>query len=254
VTVPGGAATVVGCNLLLSGGQLTGTLEDGTAINVPASVTSPGVLNLQGVPAQLTCPANVTVAATSAAGATVNYPAPALSASCPGTTVVCSPAPGSTFPIGTTTVTCTARDANMNPSGSCSFQLTVLPSADLAVVLAASPNPTHNKQNLTYTIAVSNAGPTAASGVTITDAIPAGCTFVSASATGGVVLSTPAAGGNGTVQGNLASLASGSSVKVTLTVKPNTTKTTISDTATVSAGTSDPNGANNSATIAVAVK
>src|SRR5215207_3959774 len=51
---------------------------------------------------QLTCPSNITVDATSPAGAVVNYPSPTMSAACGIVHLI--PGGGSTFPIGTTTV------------------------------------------------------------------------------------------------------------------------------------------------------
>lgn len=73
-------------------------------------------------------PANITVDATGPSGATVNYPAPAVTD--PGDSsppaAVCAPKPGSVFGIGTTTVTCTVTDTDDTPSTvSASFTVTV---------------------------------------------------------------------------------------------------------------------------------
>jgi HYR domain len=58
-------------------------------------------------------PSDVTVDATSPAGAAVTYPTPAASDEDLATvTVQCAPASGSTFAIGDTTVTCTATDTD----------------------------------------------------------------------------------------------------------------------------------------------
>jgi uncharacterized repeat protein (TIGR01451 family) len=56
----------------------------------------------------------------------------------------------------------------------------VSPAADLAVTIAASANPAQARQNLTYTITVTNQGPGSASGVLLTDVLPQPATFVSA--------------------------------------------------------------------------
>jgi hypothetical protein len=69
----------------------------------------------------LTCPANITVAATSSSGAVVNYSAPVPSGSCAGASVICNPASGSVFPIGNTTVTCTVASTSVT----CNFVVTV---------------------------------------------------------------------------------------------------------------------------------
>jgi uncharacterized repeat protein (TIGR01451 family) len=84
-------------------------------------------------------------------------------------------------------------------------------SADLIVFKSASPDPTVPGANLTYSIRVQNCGPSAAVNVSLSDPIPAGTTFVSASQTSGptFVLSTPSVGGGGTFTATLASMSSG---------------------------------------------
>lgn len=68
---------------------------------------------------------NLTVAATSAAGAVVSYPTPTATDIVDGATPVsCTPPSGGTFPLGTTTVTCTTSDAAGNKA-STSFTVTV---------------------------------------------------------------------------------------------------------------------------------
>ena len=115
--------------------------------------------------------------------------------------------------------------------------------------------PVKNKQNLTYTLMVSNTGPTTATGVVISDPLPADTTFLSATASAGVTLTTPLVGTNGTVVGKLASLPpNGGPATITVTVAVNTKKTSLSNTASVSAGTPDPVASNNTATLAVGVK
>jgi hypothetical protein len=74
-------------------------------------------------PPTVSCPANITVNATSAAGAVVTYIASGAD-SCGAATVVCAPASGSTFPVGTATVTCTATD-RAGLTATCSFTVTV---------------------------------------------------------------------------------------------------------------------------------
>jgi hypothetical protein len=73
---------------------------------------------------------NITVNATSAAGAVFHYTAPAVTDEANPTdppAPVCTPASGSTFAIGTTTVTCTATDAaDSNSPVSSTFTVTVV--------------------------------------------------------------------------------------------------------------------------------
>src|SRR5207244_974864 len=61
---------------------------------------------------------------------------------------------------------------------------TVTKSADLGITKSDSPDPVIAGGTLTYTLTVSNAGPSTASNVTVTDTLPPGVTFQSASGTG----------------------------------------------------------------------
>ncbi len=124
--------------------------------------------------------------------------------------------------------------------------------SDVSVAKTGSPNPVAPGGNLTYTITVGNAGPSDAAGLTLTDILPAGTTFVSLTAPGGWTCSTPAAGANGTVSCTAPILPPGVNFVFTLVVKvdPATAAgTSISNTATVSSTSSDPAAGNNSSTM-----
>ena len=54
------------------------------------------------------------------------------------------------------------------------------PQADLILRLSDAPDPVQVGQALTYTVIVTNNGPTRARDVTVTDVLPTGVTFVSA--------------------------------------------------------------------------
>jgi uncharacterized repeat protein (TIGR01451 family) len=119
--------------------------------------------------------------------------------------------------------------------------------ADLSVTKAASPDPVTAGDNLTYTVTVTNNGPDTATSVTLTDNLPAETTFVSCSSTGGGVCG--GSGNNRTV--TFASLALGESETITFVANVNCSVadgTVISNTATVSAFTPDPDPTNNSST------
>jgi uncharacterized repeat protein (TIGR01451 family) len=103
---------------------------------------------------------------------------------------------------------------------------------------------------LIYTITVANGGPSAATGVTVTDTLPAGVTFVSA---------TPSQGsctGTGTVSCNLGTLARAATATVNIGVKPTKTnrRMTITNRATVAGTEFDPNTANNTATAVTTIR
>ncbi len=131
-------------------------------------------------------------------------------------------------------------------------QTTVVPAgpaqADLAVTKLDSPDPVFSAgPDLEYTITVDNNGPDGATGVTLTDTLPTGVTFVSAAASNGTC-GNPDAGG--TLVCEIGSLASGSNSTVTITVTPDTVTepTELSNTASVAATETDPVPGNNSAT------
>jgi uncharacterized repeat protein (TIGR01451 family) len=117
-------------------------------------------------------------------------------------------------------------------------------SADLGVSLAASPNPVLVAQNLSYTLTVTNLGPSPAYSVMLTDALPASVTFVAASA-GCVNL-----GGN--VACTVGTLSNGGATNFTVVVTP-TAPGLITNILTVASLTTDPNSANNTAAIATTV-
>jgi uncharacterized repeat protein (TIGR01451 family) len=118
--------------------------------------------------------------------------------------------------------------------------------ADLAITKTDSPDPVITGNNLTYTVTVTNNGPDTATSVIVTDDLPAEITFVSCSSTGGGVCGGSA--NNRTV--TFASLTSGESETITFVATVNCSVadgTVISNTATVSSCTNDPNTNNNSA-------
>src|SRR5208282_2567575 len=85
--------------------------------------------------------------------------------------------------------------------------------ADLSLSASAAPEPVGVGSNLVYSLTVSNAGPSAASGVVVSNQLPANVTFVSA--TGGA---TPS---SGVLLVNLGSLAEGTNTSVQVVISPN---------------------------------
>ena len=126
--------------------------------------------------------------------------------------------------------------------------LEVAEEADVSVVKTASPNPVNPGERVTYTIVVSNAGPSAAENVILTDNIPASITDVEFSVNGGGTFN-PWTGSL-----NLGTLAAGASrtILVRGTVS-NTATGTITNTAIVSSTTPDPNPDNNTSTVTTEV-
>src|SRR5581483_853487 len=131
---------------------------------------------------------------------------------------------------------------------------TVQTQADLAITKTDSPDPVVASQNLTYTITLNNNGPSDAQTVAVSDAVPANTTLVSAVVTTGsgwARTDAVPAGGTGTVVFSKATVAAGETTVFTMVVKvdagtPN--NSTITNTASVTTATTDPNSGNNSAT------
>lgn len=158
--------------------------------------------------------------------------------------------------IGTFVVVFSATD-NSGQQSLCSTRIAVSggASADLLVTKNASANPTRAGSALKYSIAVTNAGATAANNVVVTDALPAAVTFQSLTATG-LSCTAPAAGQPGTVTCTTASLNPGASATVEIEVNITCTLpdgAPLSNTVTASSATPDANPANNSATTTVTV-
>lgn len=127
----------------------------------------------------------------------------------------------------------------------------VLPPADVAVSVGATPSTATAGKPLTYTMTVRNSGPASAEGVKLLDVVPSTTTFVSITAPPEFVCVTPAVGGTGTVSCTVSgAMASNTTRTVTLVVKVlSGGRNSISNTASVTSKSPDPAGMNNSATI-----
>jgi large repetitive protein len=120
---------------------------------------------------------------------------------------------------------------------------TVGPAADLAI--AKTMGKAEAGKPLTYTLAVTNKGPSTASAVTVKDTLPAGTTFKSAAPSQGTC---SASGQDVTCQ--LGPLASGGSAQVSITVDVGSTVAgNIRNTATVEGPEPDPDKGNNESSV-----
>jgi uncharacterized repeat protein (TIGR01451 family) len=172
IYIDGGALSIYGCCLQLSGSRLTGALQDGTVIDVP------------------------------------------------------------TFGIAASNLINTCSGA-------------------LSIAMSTSPSPAvPTGSNLTYTVVVGYTGLVAAAqNITLTDALPAGTSFVSAAATAGT-LTTPK-GKNNTLCWSIPTLGNGQIATLTLVVSVRAEAgTTLTNTASVSSVCPD---ASNSATVPTSV-
>ncbi|MFY9555447.1 MAG: hypothetical protein WAV20_20365 [Blastocatellia bacterium] len=128
------------------------------------------------------------------------------------------------------------------------------PSADLSIRITGSPDPVSSGGRITYTITIDNVGPESAGDVVVTDTLPPGVTFSSAASAQGS-LTTPPAGGAGTITASIGLLPPGSSVSVFATVNVLAPAgSSVVNRATVTTSAADPNQVNNSAQAVTSVK
>ena len=111
---------------------------------------------------------------------------------------------------------------------------------ELSISQFDTPDPVNVASSLAYTLTVANAGPDPATGVTVTDTLPAGVVFQSASATQGSCSQI-----SGIVTCLLGDMAAGASATINIAVTAPFVTGTITNTAVVSSNEIDPLPANN---------
>lgn len=122
--------------------------------------------------------------------------------------------------------------------------------ADLLVSKSA-PESASAGDTIDYSIFVFNSGPSAAQNVVVTDTLPSGTTFVALNASTTLfTCTTPAVGSGGTVTCTVAAFEDESETSFTISVKtsPGAPSGIISNTATITSTTTDPNSSDNSST------
>jgi uncharacterized repeat protein (TIGR01451 family) len=132
-------------------------------------------------------------------------------------------------------------------SGQSSASTCVQALVDLSITKSGSPATQDlGAGNITWTVVVTNHGPSADTGVTVTDPMPAGNTFVSATSTQGTCT------GGAILTCNIGPMAAGATVTITLVTTPSVAGAQ-TNTATVSGNRPETNTGNNSATATVQV-
>jgi len=152
-----------------------------------------------------------------------------------------------TAPVGQYTINISAAAGSVVHGASATLKIVDPMSVDLSLGKTASPNPGQAGLNLSYRLTVTNHGPGAATSVGLTDPLPMGVVFVSASASQGSCMGTD------TINCSLGNLASGGSTIVTIVVTP-TASGQISNTATVAAAETDFDPGNNSSTVSTFIQ
>ena len=150
---------------------------------------------------------------------------------------------------GNVTNTATVASTTPDPTPGNNTSTTIDPAAPVAdvSVVKSAPVTVVGGSTFTYSLQVSNAGPSTATGVSLVDALPAGTTFVSAT--------TSCAAAGGTVTCTIGTVSPGQSLTVEITVQaPNGAKVVdLKNTGVVSATTPDPVPGNNTSTVVTTV-
>lgn len=221
---------------------LSSALNAGQNATYTITVTNNGPSDATSVTVSDTPPAGLTFvsnsgACTSAFPCNVGTLVPGQSVTITATFAVAPSASGSL----TNTATVGAATPDLNNANNSSSATATVQGADLAVTKSGPASAMPGSQ-VTYTITVTNNGPSTASGITIADPVPAGATFVSAT---GACTSFPC---------SIASLANAASATIQATYTITASGgATVTNTATVSSTSVDPNNANNSASAATAI-
>jgi uncharacterized repeat protein (TIGR01451 family) len=226
-----------------------GQVGQALTYTLQVSNTSPNAAT--GVVVRDILPNNLTVnsvpASCTQAGNVITCPLGNLAAnSTLSLTVTATPtAPG----VFTNTATIGGNEADPAGGNNQSSVTTTVDAVDLAVTLNDAPDPVGVGGTLTYTIGVTNNGPSTANNVTLTFTRDASLTVVSFNSSG---LSGLSCAGQTTVTCSLASLASGTNGTITLNFTT-TAVGSISATASISSPHPETNTANNTASTTTTV-
>jgi uncharacterized repeat protein (TIGR01451 family) len=180
----------------------------------------------------VTVPAGTTQAASTFTVHVTSHTTAATGGDCPGS--------GTVDNTGTVTTT---NDGTDQSSASTCVQALV----DLSITKSGSPAVQElNQGNITWTMVVTNHGPDADTGVTISDPMPAGNTYVSSTTTQGTC------SGGAILTCDIGPMAADATVTITLVTTPSTTGTQ-TNTAAVSGDRPETNTSNNRATATVEI-
>jgi uncharacterized repeat protein (TIGR01451 family) len=150
----------------------------------------------------------------------------------------------------TATVSSTTADTVPGNNSSTS-SIPIQTTTDLSITKTALSNVAFGSNPFSYTLAVSNLGPAQASSVSVSDTLPVGSTFISASGSGWTCGAVA-----GVVTCTRPLLAVGAAPPITLTINapPVASAGTLVNTAIVSSASNDPTPGNNSSTSTVPIQ
>ncbi|HEY4708814.1 MAG TPA: C25 family cysteine peptidase [Candidatus Acidoferrales bacterium] len=277
-TTPGtqSGASCAGADIAVTNAGAPSPVVPGNNITYTQTVTNNGPLAAVNASMTETIPMNTTfqsIAITGAGAAGWSCATPAVGATgvitCTNPSVPSGASGATTFTVAvqvnpatvsgtqiTDTISATSGTSDPNLANNSATVLTIVgaaTTANLAITNSGVPNPVLAGNNITYTVTVTNNGPAASSTVAFTEAVPTNTIFVSVAATSGTAGWTCSATA---ISCTIPTFAAGSSTTFTVivTVGAGTASgTVITDTANVSAATTDPNPSNNVATVTTVV-
>jgi uncharacterized repeat protein (TIGR01451 family) len=248
------ASATIGCACASADLSITKTAPIitpvGTQLSYTITATNAGPSPATGVTVTDTLPSQVSFVSASSgctdtAGTVVcNVGNLEVGASSTITITVSSTTPGTA--TNTATIEGNEPDPNTanNTASATNIWCACAPSADLSITKTAPATATTSSP-LTYTIVATDNGPGPATGVTVTDTLPAGVSFVSASSGCTDI--------GGTVVCNVGNLGFGASATITINATAPSTAGSVTNTATVKGNANDPNPANNTASASTTV-
>ncbi len=226
----------------------------GTNLSYLATLTNLGPSDAQAATITLPLPAGTSfVSATPSAGGSCNAASPVVCSWAGATTtadtrtvtVVAAVSSAQTAALSATATASSSTPDAVAGNNAATAATAVQVQADLSITLADAPDPVTAGTQLTYTAVVSNAGPSDATGVSVSLPLPPGTSFVSGSVTGGgTCAGSPVVC---SVSGSVAPASSRTVSVVVLVAASVLDGTVLNATATVAATSPDPNAADNSA-------
>ncbi len=247
--------TTASADLVVRKSVTPSSVQAGGAATWTVVVTNNGPSDAQAVSLTDAIPSGFTVSGISSnigncvlagASCTVGVLAAGSSATIQVTGTLAASFSTSTITNSATATTTTPDPATANNTGVAIANVTKL--ADLRVSKTASPDPVVAGDPITYTITLSNNGPSEAASVVLTDAIPADVISAATSSPGCAIA-------NGTLTCNYASLAPGAPTIITITgtVSGRSSPATLSNTASATSVTPEAVPGDNTSTASVTV-